>query len=173
MNREIIQIPLSKTKLLFGIIGSLIFILLGNLLIVNADVVNSTFSNGFIIGMGLVCVIFFTTTGIFGLIKFLSKKPGLQIDEQGITDHSNATSVGLIEWKDILALRQEQVMTTKFILVDVENPDHYIQRLSGFKQKLLIANYKKYNTPITITCNTLKIKCNELLPLLQEQLGKQ
>ncbi len=162
-----IVIPLNKTKLLLGIIGSILFIILGNWLIINSSVVGSRFSNSFIIGMGLVCVIFFAGTAIISLSKFFSKKPGLQIDANGITDNSNATSLGLIAWQDILSARTEQVMTAKFIIIDVANPSDYINKLTGWKRKLVMANYKKYNSPITISCNTLKTNCSELEKIIQ------
>ena len=52
-------------------------------------------------GIGILAILFFGGTGIYGFNKIFDKKAGLIIDANGITDHSNASSVGLIEWNDI------------------------------------------------------------------------
>jgi len=173
MSSEKIVIPLSKTKLLLGIVGSFLFVILGNWLIVNAEVVSSTFSNGTIMGMGLLCVFFFTGTAIIGLIKIFSKKTGLQIDEHGITDNSNASSLGLIEWQDIISFRIEQVMSSKFIIIDIQNQEKYLDRVPNWKKRLLKANIIKYSSPVTITSNTLKIDSQELIQLLNQKLNSR
>ena len=101
------------------------------------------------------------------------KTIGLTVDENGIFDNTNASSVGLINWKDITAIKTQQVASTKFLLIYTANPDYYLERVSGFKRKLLQGNNKVYGTPFSITSNTLKYNFSELEKLLMERFDEQ
>lgn len=97
------------------------------------------------------------------------KKAGIIIDEKGIWDNSSGVSVGLIEWDDILGIRKVSVSGTSFLLIDVSNPEKYINRLSGVIKKIAVkANKKNYGTPISISANGLKTK----LDILENQIIK-
>ena len=86
---------------------------------------------------------FFGATGIFGLNKILDKKAGLIIDHKGITDHSNASNAGVIEWHDISGIRTKRIMFTQYLLIDLVNPEAYIERVkSPFKARLMRINLK-------------------------------
>jgi hypothetical protein len=93
--QEKIEIPLSKNKLFLGIGGSILFVILGVWLFTNAE---SFQEHSFRIlrnpmiakGVGILSILFFGATGIFGFKKLFDKKVGLTIDSNGITDNSNA-----------------------------------------------------------------------------------
>lgn len=170
-----IEISLSKNKLFLGIGGSILFVILGIWLFTNS----TEFQNNSIRLMrnpmaiksvGIVGMLFFGATGIYGIRKLFDKKVGLIIDEYGITDNSNASSIGLIEWNDISEIKTEQVMSTKFLLIEVKNPEKYIGKAkSGMKARLMKTNMKMYGTPLSITSNTLKYNFNELEKLIQTE----
>ena len=123
--------------------------------------------------IGFVAIVFFGMSGFYGIKKLLDKKVGLIIDSSGITDNSNASSIGLIEWNDILDIRTEQIMSTKFLLIDIENPEKYIGKAkSGMKAKLMRSNMKMYGTPLSITSNTLKYNFGELQKLIQTEFKR-
>ena len=105
---------------------------------------------------GIFGIVFFGSANIYGAWKLFDKNPGLIIDSDGITDNSNASSIGLIKWIDISGIRSEQVMSTKFLLIDISEPEKYISRANGIKSMLMRANMKKYGTPLTIISSTLK-----------------
>jgi hypothetical protein len=170
-----IEIPISKTKITFILIGALIFVVLGILFIVFPDSITSpVFSNAQIVRIvGIVSVLFFGAAGVLGLRKLFDRTVGLTIDDIGITDNSNAASAGLIEWADITTIKTEQVMSTRFLLIFVNNPYKYLDRVTGFKQKLMKANMKMYGTPLSITSNTLKYNFNDLERLLKERFAEQ
>jgi len=111
-------------------------------------------------------MILFIPMAIYSIIKFLDKKVGLIIDENGITDNSSATSIGLIEWNDITEIRIAN--TPKFILINVKNPEKYINKTKNkMKAMLMKMNMKMYGTPLIITLNSLKYDFNELLKIIQ------
>ena len=167
-----IEIPLSKTKLFFGICGSIFFVGLGIFLIkvvaAQQTMINSTIMKG----LGILSIIFFGATGIYGIRKITQRKIGLTIDETGITDNSSAVSLGLIEWQDITSVRTVKVMSTNFLLIDTVRPKKYLVRCNEMKLRLVKANMEMYGTPITISSNTLKISFNELEKVVQSAYEK-
>lgn len=169
-----IEIPISKTKTSLLLVGALIFVILGVLFIMTPEkFVTIIFRNPQIIRIaGIASVLFFGGAGIYGLRKLFDKSVGLIIDEIGITDNSNASSVGLIEWSNIIEIKTEQVMSTRFLLIFVSNPDKYLDRENGFKQKLMRGNMKKYGTPLSITSNTLSYTYDDLERLIKNKLAE-
>lgn len=170
--KEKIEIPISKKKIYLGILGSLLFVIAGIWLFFNTnlyvDFPLRLFRNPIIVkAVGILGILFFGTTGIFGFKKLFDKKVGLIIDSNGITDNSNASSVGLIEWNDITDIITKQVMSTKFLLINVTNPEKYIGKAkSRMKAKLMRSNMKMYGTPLSITTNTLKYDFGKLEQLI-------
>ena len=117
--------------------------------------------------------------------KIFSGKPGLTINDNGIIDNSNATSIGLIEWNDITGIETIQVKTVvyglfrtaaspKMIIVKTKNPKKYIERSKNIiSKKAMEANNRMYGTPLTIISNSLKIKFSELEKMISEELNKR
>jgi len=106
------------------------------------------------------------------MIKLFDKGYGLIIDKDGITDNTNGSSVGLISWTDILSIETKQVMTTKFLLVFITNPDKYINHTKGLKRKLLQANMRANGTPLSITSNSIRCNFDDLQTLLISNLNE-
>lgn len=170
-----IEIPISKTKISLLLLGAMIFVIFGILFILFPDKFISTiFRNPQTIRIaGIAAVLFFGAAGVYGLRKLFDKAIGLTIDENGITDKSNASSVGLIEWNDIVEIKTEQVMSTRFLLIFISNPEKYLERVNGFKRKLMQGNMKMYGTPLSITSNTLRYNFDDLERLLKSGLIEQ
>jgi hypothetical protein len=166
MNR--IEIPISKTKISILLVGAIMFVLLGILFIITPDTfISSIFRNPQTIKLaGIAGVLFFGAALVYGLRKLFDKKSGLIVDETGIIDNTNASSVGLIKWSDITDIRTEKVMSTKFLLIYTSNPDKYLERAGGLKRKLMQGNMKMYGTPLSITSNTLKYNFDKLEKLI-------
>jgi hypothetical protein len=157
---ERIEIPVGKKKIVIILLGGLILIIGGLWLALNPEnFIPNIFRirNPDVIRFwGILGTLFFGFALAFGVKKLFDKKPGLIIDENGITDNSNASSIGLIKWSDITEVKTEQVVSTKFFLVYVKNPNEYIAKpKSRIKRKLLQANMTRYGTPLSITSNTL------------------
>jgi hypothetical protein len=167
-----IEIPISRTKISVLLIGAIIFVIIGVPFILTPDkFLSSIFRNPQTIRIaGIVAVIFFGAASVYGLRKLFDKTAGLTIDENGIIDNSNASSVGLIEWNDIVEIRTEQVMSTRFLLIFISNPDKYMERVNGFKRKLMKGNMKMYGTPLSITSNTLRYNFDDLARMVKNRL---
>ena len=85
-----VEIPLSKTKLLLGISGSILFVVLGAFLFMTIADNQTRFSPTFVKGAGIAGILFFSATGIYGIRKMFDNITGLIIDENGIVDNTNA-----------------------------------------------------------------------------------
>jgi len=172
---EEIQIRFRKIKIIFTIIGSLLFVLIGVWFLISFTELQISFSLVLIKIAGVVSVLFFGTTMFYGIKKYFDKKPGLIINKHGIIDNSNGTSVGLIEWNDITKIRIIEIMRTKSILLDTDKPEKYIAKAKPFQAKIMRANMKIYGTPLSIAPQTLQMPFDELNDLLFEQvyLNKQ
>jgi hypothetical protein len=164
-----IEIPLSKTKLLLASGGSIMFILLAYYLLTNSEL-HTKFNSTIVKGIAILGIVFFGSTLFYGIKKMFDNIIGLTIDDNGIFDNSNASSVGLIEWSDITLILSEQVASTKFLLIFTNKPEEYIARAKGLKKKLMQANNKMYGTPLSISATTLRCNFKDLEKLLKEKL---
>jgi len=168
-----IEIPLSKTKILLAVAGSMLFVVLGIYFITTMADQQTLLNPTLVKGIGFASIFFFGTTGVYGIKKMFDTQVGLTIDDHGIVDNTNATSIGLIEWDQITEIRTEKVMSTKFLLIFTKDPNRILEKVSGVRRKLMFANMKMYGTPLSITSTTLKYDFNELEKLLKIRLKEQ
>lgn len=169
---EIIEIPLSTTKMTLSFLASLMFVGLGLWLITNPPKKNiGLFCNPtVIITAGLAALIFFALIAVTIFRKFLDKKPGLTINRQGITDNSSGVSAGLIPWTDIQEIKISKVMNQKFLMLIVKNPEYYLNKVTNpLKRSAMKMNYTFYGSPISISSNALQTNFNNLYKLLIEK----
>jgi uncharacterized membrane protein YobD (UPF0266 family) len=168
-----IKIPISKKKLILMIIGSLIFVGLGVLFVMNPEKYTSPIMRNpkVIFISGLASILFFGLCFPFMVKKLGDKSPGLVISDQGIFDNSSGVSAGQISWKDIDDILVIKIHRQRMIILQVNNPQDYIERqTSTFKRKMMTINYKIYGTPLSMTSNGLKISFDELFAILTNKL---
>jgi hypothetical protein len=172
---EQIEIPLSKTKIILTFFGSLVFVGLGIWFLTNPPKSNHwLFGNPTVIFIaGIASVIFFGLVAITIFRKFSDKKPGLTINRQGIIDNSSGVSAGLIPWTDIQEIKISQVMSQKFLMFIVRNPEDYLEKVTNpLKRKAMKMNYKTYGSPISISSNALQTNFDDLHKLLIDKLNE-
>lgn len=169
-----IKIPLSKKKNLLMLLGATIFVVLGVLFVVRPENFTSPFHQNIALIrlVGISGIVFFGACTIYGMMKLFDKKYGLIIDREGIIDNTNASSIGLIDWADILSVETQNVMSTRFLLIFIKNPEKYLNRAKGLKRKLLYANMKMYGTPLSIISNSIKFKFDDLDDLIKANLNE-
>jgi len=175
MENAKIEIPLSKVKMIFLILGSMLFITLCIFILMNAENMQTRkINNPLVIRIiALIGLLFFGVILMSILKKMFNKEPGLIIDKEGIWDNSSGVSVGRIKRKDIIGLRKVKVSGTKFMLIEVQNPDEYINNIKGLiKKQAMKANMKKYGTPISISSAGLKINFKKLEEVLLSEFQK-
>jgi len=169
-----IKIQLSKKKNLLMLLGAAIFVVLGVLFVVSPENFTSQLHQNIALIrlVGMLSVVFFGACAIYGMIKIFDKKYGLIINREGIIDNTNASSIGLINWADILSIKTQNVMSTRFLLIFIKNPENYLNRAKGLKRKLLYANMKMYGTPLSIISNSIKFNFDDLEDLIKTNLNE-
>lgn len=172
---EKIEFKASRKKTFFIFILGMAFLILSSLLIATPYTFRFFLMNDIFIirTIGVVGFLFFCTV-LFTLCKkfIFDKKTGIIIDEEGILDNSSYVAVGLIKWSDIKSIRKSNVSSTEFLLIDINNPDEYINRKKGLKKILLKMNYKSYGTPISISSNFVECDFHKLETVIKELLSK-
>gem|GEM_PF-88308 len=172
MTQSIIEIPLSKRKIIVALFISLLFEALGLwLVIARPSSSNPILGNPILIAVvGLAAIVFFGMGIIVLLRKLKDKRPGLIISNEGILDNASGVAAGVIPWSDIQEIKLAHVMSQKFLMLIVKDPQQYIQReTNAIKRKGMELNYKNYGSPISISAAALKINFNELQALLVEK----
>ncbi len=117
-------------------------------------------------------VVIFGVASVFLFIKLFGNKSGLVINKQGIIDNTNSSSVGLISWSEITKIYKKKVISIEILIIEIKNPEEYIQKANGLKKLGLRQNLKSYGTPITLTSVGLKCSFNELERLILESYNQ-
>jgi hypothetical protein len=170
MRQERIEIKLSKGKGVLTFFGSVALVLTSMLLINFADN-QERYDPIFVTVAGYVGLVFFGLAGLYIFYKLFDTKPGLVIDKDGIYDNSSAAAGHLIKWERITGLKVEQVMSTKFILIDIDNPEQFMEGVNGIKKRLMWSTYKMYGTPTSISSSTLSCDFDELFQIINGRLN--
>lgn len=169
-----IEIPLSKTKTALLLIVPLIALIIGPLIYFSPESFISQTSNDFEKTklLGLVAGVIGLILSILVIVKWLSKKTGLILDESGITDISNASYTGLVEWKDITKVEGKKVGPIKLIIPHINKPEKYIEKAKKTSIRQMRKNLQFYGSPLLITPNRLKINYDDLLVQMNNEFEK-
>jgi hypothetical protein len=168
--KEII-IKKNNTKIILLLSAGIIFGFLCLNMFLNPDkYISFIFRNSlFIKFFGLIASILIFISIILIVAKNIKNSYGLKITEEGIIDNSSVSSIGLVKWKDIIGIRERNVLSTQFLLIDVINVNEYLDKAKNkFVLSLLKSNLKMYGTPITISPVALKCNFEELQKMLND-----
>lgn len=171
-NMERMEIQLSKTKLILTFLGASLFVILGIFLAKNPEnFISFRHHNVLVIRfVGILAISFFGLVVLTVPRKLFDKKPGLVIDENGITDNSSMKGNGFIPWKNITSVKQIKIKSTSLLLISVSNPKKYFETSNFFIRYFKNLSLKTYGTPIAISSNSLKCNFSELEKLISERL---
>ena len=152
--------------------AALIFVVIGLWFVIEPPVIKNEFWGHpvKIAIIGYASIIFFGICAFLFARKVSDHKPGLIIEENGLTDNSSGMSAGHIPWSDVENFSIMEVHRQKLIMLYVKNPQEYINRQTNFlKRKTMQLNHKMYGTPISISTNPLKTTVDELVALLVDK----
>lgn len=169
-----IEIPISKTKTAMLLIAPIALLALSAFALLSPESLSAPNVNdiGKIKLLGI-------TGGAIGLFlslvvikKWLSQQAGLIIDASGITDHSNASYTGLMEWQDITKIEGKKVGPLKIIILHTHNPEKYIDQAKKTSGHQLRKNLKFYGSPLLIVSSRLQTTYDELLGQVHTAFAK-
>lgn len=158
---ERVEIPLSRVKISAGIVVALLAFLASVWLWKDPAVPhqNSTWVQFWAMGGMIFCGF----AGLFLTRKLFDFAPGLIIDSIGIIDGASGVGVGRVPWTDIIGLTTRRQGRTRWVVVEVRNPEIYIRRVPWSRRWLVILTRRH---PINISSIMLAIDFDDLLKLM-------
>lgn len=117
----------------------------------------------------IILGIYYGVISLFGYIRFLlSPKAKITIDKEGITDNLTLVSFGKIKWEAVKNIRIENAYNFKLLIIEITDPESFLSKQTGRKQRMLKSLLKKFGSPIAIPGN--KINCS--LESVETQIRK-
>jgi hypothetical protein len=115
----------SRWKLVGFLLLNVAFVALGVLFTQHSDEVKQV--------LGWIAIIFFSY-GFYAIPRKLlqPRGPRIVIDDAGI---ATGTSAGLVEWADVEGFRIGDIRGTKFLSIDVVDPEKYLARMPPLARK--------------------------------------
>ena len=169
-----IEIPLSKTKAAIPIILLLLIGVSGFYGFLSPE----TFVSGKHKNPDTIQALGIAAAGIsLGLIipfalKWFRNKPGLIIDEEGITDISNVSYMGLIEWNDITGIKKVKNGPLKSIILMTDKPEKYINKAKKVNRRQMQKVHGFHGSPLMLVSSRLKIKHDDMVDLITKEFEK-
>ena len=108
-----LQLPRTKGRSIFQIVGSIGFVLVGLLMVIGCLGSQPFEMVPFVIG--LLAVVVFGFFGVLGVRMLL--RPALVIDDHGIWDNTSGLSVGFIPWEKTLGFHPAKVLFNDTVAV--------------------------------------------------------
>lgn len=169
-----IEIPLNNNKVILLMVASVVFFVLGLFMILSPEQF-STFDDDdgyMVILVGILSLLLGGAGAYYSYKMFSEQKVGITIDQSGITDYSNSSSVGFIPWADITDIQSKEDKVTQYLLIMVKNPEAYLDKASTTQRMILKEKLKLYATPISIITTVLKCNFEELEKAVLEQFNE-
>ena len=105
--------------------------------------------------------------------KIFVNRPALILDELGFDDRSSLFSAGFVLWKDVRSVSVIVVGKQRVIMLELNNPDQYIQGQNNFiKKQILKMNFKLYGAHLGLSSNGLDITFDDLYEQLNKRIDK-
>lgn len=124
-----------------------------------------------IITLGFIMMVPAVIIALFTGLTLFNKKPALVLDTESITDHTLANTSRIILWKDITDIQIKQVAGQDFLVIQVKNPDQYMDaEKNPIVKRIMDLNMRLYKTPISINTTKLSIAVDELYKVMKEGL---
>ncbi|RFZ90367.1 hypothetical protein D0C36_21485 [Mucilaginibacter conchicola] len=165
---DIIEIPLSKTSMALGLAASAVFVAAG-IWFVNHP--NQFHRAPLIITIiGIAAIVAFGVAALYIVNKLFDTRPGFIIDDDGITDNSNAFAVGFVPWEDVQKIEVAYIQRQKIIKIYVKDPDGYIRRQpNALSRRMASISYRIHGSPVAVSAQALQSSFDDLYKLITER----
>ena len=179
LDKEIIIYP-SFPKLLGLFILSIIFVLIGSLLIIigfNIDIgiditIREDYSPLLIGVIGIICCLFFGLCGIYIAKRLFVMEPSIIISEDGFTDNASAISAGFLKWSEIKSFLIYDYAGQKFLGIEPIDIEGTLKKVSKVKRTLLNMNKSLGVAIINIPQNTINMPLEKVYDKMVELNNK-
>jgi hypothetical protein len=170
-----IEIYSSKKKSFLLLIGSLLFVVGGIYMFINAENLTaySARSPIFIKGIGIASVLFFGLGIYVSIRQLLKNQLILIIDKKGVNVNPKKTLTEVIKWQHINGFSEFKIQSQKFVIINVNNSEYWIEKEeNSIRKKVMKFNEKNYGSPFNLSANTMQINHDELMTILNENWNK-
>ena len=172
---EKIKIYSSKKKSVLLLIASLLFVVAGIYMFMNAE--NFTSYRGsspiFLKVIGIASVLFFGLGIYVSIRQLLKDQLILIIDKNGLNVNPKKSLVESIDWKYIEGFSELKIQSQKFVLINLNNSNYWIEKEgNAIRKKLMKFNVNNYGSPFNLSANAMQINYTELMKVLNENLNK-
>ncbi len=160
-----IEIYTSKKKSALILIGSIIFVVLGVVMILSAESFTGWRDGNPLVtrGIGIASVLFFGFGVFIGIKRLIKSEIALIIDPNGLNVNPKKSLTEFIKWKDILGFKEIKIQSQRILIIGVENPEHWIEKeTSTIRKKLMRYNLNNYDSPFNIAAAGLDISYDDL-----------
>jgi hypothetical protein len=120
--------------------------------------------------IGIIGLTFFGFCFLFFIQRLMRPKEILIINDNGIIDHSSATSIGAVSWEEIDSFYRRNILSNSFICVKLKDENQTLSRLKPWKIRLLKLNTPVGCEPVSITLDTADAEFTSVLNTLQRKL---
>ena len=159
----------SRKKGLLLFLGSCVFVALSIGLILFPQKFSHRYSETVTFAAGIVGTLFFGACTIAALRIIIFKKIALSIDNNALTINPGKKNATALRWNEISGFKEVNVASQKFIAVLLHSPDKRIEaETNSLTKRLLIYNFKHYNSPYCFSANAYETNHTMLLNMLNE-----
>lgn len=167
---ENIDIRFNKSRLIAGIILSILSLLVCFYLIYRVDIF-AKYANPIVIQLiAGVSILFFTSGVVISLKKVLDNKLGLLIDEVGINVFTNSLGVRKVKWDEIRSFEINSYLNKSYLLIYFYDEEAFMNTSPKYKRAYLRSNLLTYGTPLVVDLHILKVDEEALLDALNQNL---
>lgn len=124
---EKVEIYSSKKKSLLLLFASLLFVIGGLYMFLNPSS-HSASSPLFIKTIGIVTVLFFGLGIYVSIRQLLSNQLLIIINNEGINVNPQKSQKEFIEWKNINGFSELKIQSQKFVIININNSDYWIEK---------------------------------------------
>ncbi|WP_281231661.1 STM3941 family protein [Flavobacterium gelatinilyticum] len=170
-----IEIYSSKKKSFLLLIGSLLFVIGGIWMFMDAENLTGFRSRSPMLlkGIGIISVLFFGLGFCLAIKQLIKNKLFLIIDNYGINVDPKKNSSKIINWNNIKGFSEIKIQSQKMVLIKVNNPDFWIENETNLiRKKLTQYNLNEYGSPFCLSAISMEINHAELMKILNENLKK-
>ncbi|MDR1460667.1 MAG: hypothetical protein LBI78_03405 [Campylobacteraceae bacterium] len=109
----------------------------------------------------IASLLFFAAIVYLCIKTALSKRMGLIINKNGITDKSSPLSFGFISKKSIKEARVEKLEGESYLMIELVDREKYLNSENDYIARLLRENIKNYGCEVMIPLSNLKCSFQE------------
>jgi len=101
-------------------------------------------------------------------IPSLFRKTGLRVSVTGITENLSTFRENHFPWSEMVKIRMARIWFMKYLLIDVLEPQAYIEKQNTLHRWTMKADLKNFGTPVKIPIHTLQKTPQEILNTIFE-----